>query len=415
MKFLYLTLLVFVALSRLPAQERRVPEYESALKQHVEEVATGVGNKYNQAVASLKSSYAGALQRAQKGAQDSGKLEEALALKNEATALMGKEALPPLKATSPDSLKKLRSVFDQSAAKLEKDRQAALAPLNKQFQTTLDSLVASLTKIGRLEDAMFVKNKRAALANTLAVAPPAIGDDKIFTNTLGMKFIPLPGTKVLMCIHETRRADYAAYAAENAAVNGTWQFQNKNNTPIGMGDNHPVVGVSWSDARAFCSWLSKKEGRTYRLPTDREWSYAVGLGHSEKKNISPDALSGKIKDEYPWGSKWPPPKGAGNFADKEMKAKLGSELIVEGYSDGFPTTAPVMSFPVNKLGFYDLAGNVWEWCEEWYSASKVDRVSRGGSWSTRTAGALLSSNRDHTPPDRRDPSWGFRCVLENDE
>lgn len=403
------------ALSCLHAQERKVPEYDAALKKHSEEVTAGAGAKFDQALTALKSSYAAALERAQKGAQDTGKLEEALALKSESSALTVNAELPPLSDAAPPSLKKLRSVFDQSAAKLQRDRQAAITPYNKQLQGTLDQLVATLTKSGRLEDAMFVKQKRDALVTSPPISLLEAGSEKVFTNSLGMKFIPLPGTKVMMCIHETRRSDYAAYAAENTIVNSSWNNQIRNNVPIGGEDNHPVVSVSWSDAKDFCSWLSKKEGKTYRLPTDREWSYAVGVARSERKEISPDSLSAKIKGEYPWGSKWPPSKDAGNFADTEMKAKLGSDLIIEGYSDGFPTTSPVMSFSPNKQGFYDLAGNVWEWCDDWYSDSKVDRVSRGGSWSTRTEGALLSSNRDHTPPDRRDPSWGFRCVLESDK
>lgn len=409
------TFTVFIGVAVLSvsqAQERKVPEYDAALKKHAEEVAAGTGAKFDQTLASLKSSYAAALERAQKTAQDTGKLEEALALKNEVAALAGNE-MPPLNEAAPASLKKLRSVFEQSASKIEKDRQAGLAPHNKQLQATLDQLVVALTKAGRLEDALFVKQKRDALVTTVPGSSLAAGGEKAFTNTLGMKFIPLSGTKVMMCIHETRRADYAAYAIETPSANGSWKDQRKNGVPAGQEDNHPVVGVSWSDANSFCSWLSKKEGKTYRLPTDREWSYAVGVARSERKDASPDSLSGKIKEEYPWGSKWPPSNNVGNFADTEFKAKLKVDLIIDGYSDGFATTAPVMSYSPNKLGFYDLAGNVWEWCDEWYSADKVDRVSRGGSWSTRTESALLSSGRDHTPPDRRDPSWGFRCVLES--
>ena len=106
-----------------------------------------------------------------------------------------------------------------------------------------------------------------------------------FVNTLGMKFVPVPGTDVQFCIWETRVKDYAAYAAANAGVDGSW----KNPFPglkFKQADTHPVVEVSWEDAVAFCEWLTKKEmatgkiktGQRYRLPTDAEWSVAVGLG-----------------------------------------------------------------------------------------------------------------------------------------
>ena len=102
-----------------------------------------------------------------------------------------------------------------------------------------------------------------------------------FVNTLGMPFVPVKGTEVAFCIWETRVKDYAAYAAANAGVDGNWKkpgFQQE--------DTHPVVNVSWNEAQAFCAWLTKKElaegkikvGQKYRLPTDAEWSVAVGLG-----------------------------------------------------------------------------------------------------------------------------------------
>jgi len=399
------------------AQERNIPELEVLLKQYAADVQLGAGAKYQSAFTELNQKYAAALERALKAAQDGGGLEAALALKNEATLISGGGSVPISDEGAPAALKNLRVVYRQSAARLEQEKNAVAAPLTKALAISLDQLVATLTKAGRLEDALSVKQKKDSLS--AEVGTPAalagaslVSGQKAFTNTLGMKFVPVLGTKVLFCIHETRKADYAAYAAENSEADGSWKNQRKDGIPAGADDSHPVVGVCWADSKAFCDWLSKKEGRSYRLPTDREWSYAVGIARNEKKDSTPDSLNGKIADEFPWGSKWPPTKGSGNFADATYKQKFPSADCIEGYTDGFVSTAPVMSFQPNKLGIYDLGGNVWEWCDDWYSPAKVDRVSRGGSWTSRVEGTILSTHRDHTPPNRRDASFGFRCVVE---
>jgi formylglycine-generating enzyme required for sulfatase activity len=86
-----------------------------------------------------------------------------------------------------------------------------------------------------------------------------------------MKFVPVPGTKGHFCIHETRYKDYAAFVAETPGVDGAWKSQSSDGyTATDRADEHPVWKVSWDDAQGFCAWLSKKEGRAYRLPTDKE-------------------------------------------------------------------------------------------------------------------------------------------------
>ena len=233
-----------------------------------------------------------------------------------------------------------------------------------------------------------------------------------FTNSLGMKFVPVPGTQILMCIHETRRADFAVYAGLHPETDTSWENVIFDGQPVGAKDDEPAVNVSWDAAHAFCQWLSQKEGRHYRLPTDREWSIAVGIGDREPATgATPESLSGKLKDVYPWGEAWPPIKGAGNFADEDCHRQCPSEKTMEGYADGFPTTSPVMRFPPNVLGIHDLSGSVWEWCEDFMNATKTQHVLRGGSWGTSARNALLSSFRGGQLPTRIWRCDGFRCVL----
>jgi formylglycine-generating enzyme required for sulfatase activity len=236
-----------------------------------------------------------------------------------------------------------------------------------------------------------------------------------FTNTLGMKFVTVPGTEVLMCIHETRRQDYAAYAWQNSGVDDAWKHQTLKGSPVGYMDDHPVVSVNWDDAQKFCMWLSRKESKTYRLPTDREWSQAVGIGRDESwtKGTTPEMLDCKLTTAFPWGGAFPPKTEdrAGNYGDTTTKEKLSAMSWIEGYTDGYPTTAPVMSFKPNPYGFHDLGGNVSEWVEDRWNAVTADRVLRGGSWSHHARQAMLSSIRFHNTPGNRIFLDGFRIVL----
>lgn len=235
-----------------------------------------------------------------------------------------------------------------------------------------------------------------------------------FVNSLGMKFMHVPNTRVLFCIHITRVKDFRAFSRENPNINNYWAAPEKDNKKIDTGDDHPVVSVNWDEANAFCDWLSKKENRKYRLPTDREWSYAIGIGPKEVVNstTAPETLDQKIPDLYPWGNKWPPPKGAGNYADTSTRDWASTVKIIPGYTDGFATTAPVMSFKPNKLGLYDMSGNIWQWCESWYDAKKTERVLRGGSWNSSGSNVLLSSYRYHQLPGTGNAEVGFRVVVE---
>ncbi len=176
-------------------------------------------------------------------------------------------------------------------------------------------------------------------------------------------------------------------------------------------DDHPVVNVSWSDAKAFCKWLSEKEKKTYRLPTEAEWEYACRAG---------------TKTAYAHGDD---PEGLatmGNGADATARAKYpGWSIGIKG-KDGHIFTAPVGQFKANAFGLHDMHGNVWEWCEDWYEpnsypkeklidptgpATGKAKVQRGGGWSSDSKRCRSASRVGRDPSAYRGCYLGFRVVL----
>ena len=152
-------------------------------------------------------------------------------------------------------------------------------------------------------------------------------------------------------------------------------------------DLHPVVNVSWNDAVAFAEWLGKKEGKTYRLPTEAEWEYACRAGTTTRFFCGDDA-EGLAE--------------VGNVADGTAKAKHPDWTWAIAAQDGFVYTSPVGHYPPNAWGLHDMHGNVREWCWDWYGgdfykSSRVDdpagpfqaayRVIRGGNWLNSRASA----------------------------
>jgi formylglycine-generating enzyme required for sulfatase activity len=221
--------------------------------------------------------------------------------------------------------------------------------------------------------------KQAKLTSATKAAP--------FVNSLGMKFVPVPGTKILMCTTETTVGQYQAAGMGHEAPG------------FPQGSTHPAVNVSWNDAKACCAWLSKREGLNYRLPKEAEWSAAVG------------------GSEYPWGSSWPPPNECGNYLGQEAKVPemvsflrgrgWDSATVIGGFRDRHVFTAPVGSYQDNWLGIYDLGGNVWEW-----TTNGVSGVLRGASWFDNNRVYLRSSFRIFGPPmGRYGADYGFRVVL----
>lgn len=130
-----------------------------------------------------------------------------------------------------------------------------------------------------------------------------------------------------------------------------WRHPEGPQSHIDGRDDHPVVQVSWFDAVEYARWAGK------RLPTEAEWEMAARGG-----------LSGK---PYVWGDDSP--------ADRGDLANIwqGQFPFLNTKADGYARTAPVMSYPPNRLGLYDMAGNVWEWCSDWYDRDLYRRRANG--------------------------------------
>jgi serine/threonine protein kinase/formylglycine-generating enzyme required for sulfatase activity len=259
--------------------------------------------------------------------------------------------------------------------------------------------------------------------------PPQPG--KPWTNSLDMHFVPLGD--IYISEWQTRRADFEAFVQATGydAVGGMSSAVTENGFKLNemswkspgfqQTADHPVVGVSWEDANQFCAWLTKKERnegtlatfQSYRLPTDREWSQAVGLEH-EQGSIPRDR-SGKIKGVYPWGDGFPPPNDSANYAGSESRVDAPDTWsVIPGFHDAFPRTAPVSAFKANARGLCCIGGNVWEWCMDKFENTMNWRTLRGGSWATSRAEEMLSSHRRGYGPLFRRDDIGFRCVLGTD-
>jgi formylglycine-generating enzyme required for sulfatase activity len=242
-----------------------------------------------------------------------------------------------------------------------------------------------------------------------------------FENSIGSQMFFIPSAEFVMGCDEpdvppneqplTQVSLTRYYISRHPITNAQYeQFDPAHRTKRmpGTGDRHPVVYVSSLDAAKFCQWLSARERKKYRLPTEAEWEYAA---------------KGNDRRRFPWGSY----EGRGdlaNFADRNTVFAWSDREV----DCGFAETSPVGAFPLgaSPFGIEDMAGNVWEWCVDYYEPYRgatranprgptlgAKRVYRGGSWKSRFS-SLRTTTRGSNTPSFSCNDLGFRIVCECD-
>jgi formylglycine-generating enzyme required for sulfatase activity len=261
----------------------------------------------------------------------------------------------------------------------------------------------------------------AALTGTLATgrAPAPPEPVKLKDGPLGMKFVLLPKATFYMgwngkdgsakkteikedfeiAIHTVTQEQWEKVMGKNPSYfsrdgKGKDRVKDIKDEDLKL---FPVESVSWKDAQEFIKKLNEKEGKrgyVYRLPTEAEWEYACRGGATSEEECSFHFYVAKPTNDL--SSK------QANF-DGESPAGKGEK----GPNLGRP--AQVGSCAPNKLGLYDMDGNVWQWCEDLLDPKGSDRVTRGGGWDY-DAGLCRAALRSGGSPDRRSSFLGFRLA-----
>jgi len=221
-------------------------------------------------------------------------------------------------------------------------------------------------------------------------------------------------------VHKVRLSDY--WLCKYPVTQGLWKaIMGEDNNPSGFkGDDMlPVETVSWDDAQAFIEALNKKTGGQYRLPTEAEWEYAARAAPSP-------AGEGRGGAKIRFGNG----KDIANSAEMNFNARKDYKEPYSIVGEYREKTTPVNRFKPNALGLYDMAGNVWNWCADWFEEdyyqqcqaqgtvsnpqgpdTGVYRVIRGGGWGYYPQGCRAACRYGHGPG-YRGVNLGFRLVLQ---
>jgi len=230
------------------------------------------------------------------------------------------------------------------------------------------------------------------------------------------------GVPFAVSVHEITRQQFAAFVSDtrHAIPNRCWTFEQSKREErdersfrspgFEQGDNHPAVCVSWKDARAYVSWLSKLTGKPYRLLTESEWEYAARAGSQESSPFHDNA-----------GTQC----NFSNGADEAAKvARISNKWSYAGCNDNYVHTAPAGSFKSNAFGLHDMLGNASEWVEDCWnddysitpqngdaatSGNCDNRVIRGGGWIDIPIN-LRVANRSKDALDKRGDNCGIRVA-----
>jgi len=216
------------------------------------------------------------------------------------------------------------------------------------------------------------------------------------------RFIRATGRKIESCSHPMNN-DIHGFDGIAPRPGVSWT------APFPQTDRHPVVCVSWQDAKAYVAWLAERTHRPYRLLSEAEWEYAARGGTTGDRYFSDDP---RRQCAY------------ANGADKSGVARHPTWASWVPCSDGYPETAPVGSFRPNRFGLYDMIGNVDQWVEDCYqgdyagvpvdgspmeSCAKDWHVARGGDWSMPHEN-LRPAGRDVEHPYSRVDTIGIRVA-----
>ena len=170
-----------------------------------------------------------------------------------------------------------------------------------------------------------------------------------------------------------------------------WRHPEGPGSSIADRSDHPVVHVSWTDARAYCSWAG------VRLPSEAEWEYAARGGLARKR--------------FPWGDELTP---GGEHRCNIWQGEFPRRNTLE---DGFYGTAPVDAFPPNAFGLHNTSGNAWEWCADWFDPKPGRgraKVIRGGSYLCHSSycNRYRVAARSRNTPDTTTGHMGFRVAAD---